>query len=190
MFDIFLKLLKAHNHCSHVHIITGPCDPSSTPNPHKKGIITHIAPQPSAHWNDPAVYQCKSHLPPAIPSMCVGHFDTIPCFPVAFMCGHLFNIGAESFAELAGVSLPYTQCNSNDNGSIRNSVTIKKLIHDAQTLVMACTYGLDVDCTTKYNPDNKDGPVYERVLKATSDCAEKYDVVTVKVTYAVNKGTA
>jgi hypothetical protein len=168
--------------------LTGPWDPSSIPNPYKKGITTHITPQPLAHWNDPAVYQCKSHLPPAIPSMCAGHFDTNPCFPVAFMCSHLFNIGAESVAELAAVSLPYTKRNGDDNNE-RNSVTIKELVFDAQTLVMAGTYRLDVDCTTKYNPDHKDGPVYETVLKATSDCAEKHDVATVTVTYAVNKET-
>jgi hypothetical protein len=169
--------------------LTGSWDPISTPNPYKKGITTHITPQPSAHWNDSAVYQCKSHLPTAIPSMCAGHFDTNPCFPVAFMCSHLFNIGAESVAELSGVSLPYTKCNgkSLNSNNERNSVTIKELVLDAQTLVMAGTYGLDVDCTTKYNPNHKDGPVYETVLKATSDCAEKYDVATVKVTYAVNQ---
>jgi hypothetical protein len=171
--------------------LTGPWDPSSTPNPYKKGITTHITPQPSAHWNDSTVYQCKSHLPPAIPSMCAGHFDTSPCFPVAFMCSHLFNIGAESVAELSGVFLPYTKRNreSLNSNNERNSVTIKELVLDAQTLVMAGTYGLDVNCTTKYNPDHKDGPVYETVLKATSDCAEKHDVATVTVTYAVNNDT-
>ena len=55
---------------------------------------------------------------------------------------------------------------------------------------MAGTYGLDVDCTTQYNPNHKDGPVYETILKATSDCAEKHDVATVKVTYALNKEIA
>ena len=168
---------------------TGPWDPITTQNPYLKGISTHITPQPSAHWNDPNVYKCKSHLPQTVPSMCAGHFDTNPCFPVAFMCSHLFNIGAESVAELSGVSLPYTKRNkeSVSNGSERNSVTIKDLVLDAQTLCMAGTYGLDVDCTTKYNPNHKDGPVYETILKATSDCAEKHDVATVKVTYALNE---
>ena len=168
---------------------TGPWDPITTQNPYLKGVSTHITPQPSAHWNDPNVYKCKSHLPQTVPSMCAGHFDTNPCFPVAFMCSHLFNIGAESVAELSGVSLPYTKRNkeSVSNVSERKSVTIKDLVLDAQTLCMAGTYGLDVDCTTKYNPNHKDGPVYETILKATSDCAEKHDVATVKVTYALNE---
>ena len=72
------------------------------------------------------------------------HFDTNPCFPIAFMCCHLFNIGAESVAELSGVSLPYTKRNnkslSSNNG--RNSVTIKELVLDAHTLVMAGTYAM------------------------------------------------
>merc|ERR1712072_1261326 len=126
------------------------------------------------------------HLPKTVPSMCAGHFDTNPCFPVAFMCSHLFNIGAESVAELSGVSLPYTcrsKDNADDNSIPRNSVTIKELVLDAQTLCMAETYGLDVDCTTKYN-SKKD--VYETELKATSDCTEKHDVATVKVTHALN----
>jgi len=171
---------------------TGPWDPSKTLNPYLKGITTHITPQPLAHWNDSSVYQCKSHIAQAVPSMCAGHFDANPCFPVAFLCSHLFSIGAESVAELSGVSLPYTKRNTEsvNEGNARNSVTIKDLVLDAQTLCMAGTYGLDVDCTTQYNPNHKDGPVYETILKATSDCAEKHDVATVKVTYALNEEIA
>ena len=168
--------------------LTGPWDPS-TPNPYTKGIGTYITPQPSAHWNDPSVYECKSHLPETVPSLCTGHFDTNPCFPVAFMCSHLFNIGAKSVAELAGVSLLYTRRNNNGDDNIpRNSVTIKDLVLDAQTLCMAGTYGLNVECKTEFNPDHKDGPVYETEIKVTSDSAEKHDVATVKVTYALNDG--
>ena len=54
---------------------------------------------------------------------------------------------------------------------------------------MAGTYGLDVECKTKFNPDHQDGPVYETEIKATSDCAEKHDVATVRVTYALNDDT-
>lgn len=40
--------------------------------------------------------------------MCVGHFDTNPCFPVVFMCSsHLFNIGAKSVLESSVISFPY-----------------------------------------------------------------------------------
>merc|ERR1712238_144327 len=169
---------------------TGPWDPSNTRNPYLKGITTHITPQPLAHWNDSSVYQCKSHIAQAVPSMCAGHFDANPCFPVAFLCSHLFSIGAESVAELSGVSLPYTKRtkeNVDGGDNTRNSVTTKDLVLYAQTLFMAGTYGLDVDCTTQYNPNHKDGPVYETMLKATSDCAEKHDVATVKVTYALNE---
>ena len=105
------------------------------------------------------------------------------------MCSHLFNIGAKSVAELAGVSLPYTRRNNNGDDNIpRNSVTIKDLVLDAQTLCMAGTYGLNVECKTEFNPDHKDGPVYETEIKVTSDSAEKHDVATVKVTYALNDG--
>ena len=45
---------------------------------------------------------------------------------------------------------------------------------------------VDVDCTTKYKPNHKEGPVSETELKTMSDCAEKHDVATVKVTYALN----
>jgi len=169
--------------------LTGPWDPN-TPNPYKGTINTYIAPQPLAHWNNPTVYHCKSHLRDAIPSMCAGHFDTNPCFPVAFLCSYLFNIGAESVAELAGVSLPYTRRNKKSAGNKnnqRNSVTIKELVLDAQTLCMAGTYGLDVDCKTKFNPNHKDGPVYETEIKATSDCDENHDVATVKVVYVLNE---
>ena len=51
-------------------------------------------------------------------------------------------------------------------------VTIEDLVLGAQTLCMAGTYNLDVDCTTIYNPNHKNGPIYETVLKAISDCAE------------------
>ena len=49
------------------------------------------------------------------------------------------------------------------------------------------TYGLDVQCKTKFNPNHKDGPAYETEIKATSDYDEKHDVATVKVTFALNE---
>jgi hypothetical protein len=52
---------------------------------------------------------------------------------------------------------------------------------------MAGTCGLDIDCETRYNPNHKYGPVYETVIKATSDCENKHDVATVKVAYALNE---
>jgi hypothetical protein len=48
---------------------------------------------------------------------------------------------AESVAELSGVSLPYTKLNNKSlSNNERNSVTIKELVLDAQTLVTAGTY--------------------------------------------------
>jgi hypothetical protein len=164
--------------------LTGPWDETNSPNPYLKNIVTHITPQPLAHWKDSNVYQCKSHIAPATPSMCAGHFDSNPCFPVAFMCSHLFNIGAESVAELAGVNVPYTPRSeiTTTNTKSRNSVTIQDLVLDAQTLCMAGTYGLNVDCTTQ-----KQGSLYKTEIKATSDCEKKLDVATITVTYTVNE---
>ena len=62
-----------------------------------------------------------------------------------------------------------------------NLVAIKGLVLDAQTLCVAGTYGLYIDCKTKLNPIHKDGPVYETEIKATSDCNEKHDVATANV---------
>ena len=73
------------------------------------------------------------------------------------MCSHLFDIGAETVVELAGVSPPYTRRNNNDHDSSpRNSVNNKNLVLDAKPLCMAGTYGLDVEFKTKYDPDHKD----------------------------------
>jgi hypothetical protein len=97
--------------------------------------------------------------------MCAGHFDTNPCFPVAFMCSHLFNIGAESVAELSGVSLSYTKRNNkslNSDNERSNNQRIGSRRTNTCYGWYIC-YGLDVDCTTKYNPNHKDGPVYETV---------------------------
>ena len=40
----------------------GPWDPSNTPNPYLKGIITYTTLQPLTHSNDSLVYQCKLSL--------------------------------------------------------------------------------------------------------------------------------
>ena len=63
-------------------------------------------------------------------------------------------------------------------------VTIKDLVFDAQKLYVIKIYGLDVNCTTTYNPNHKGRPIYETALKSNSDCAEKHDTTTVKIKYA------
>ena len=118
--------------------------------------------------------------------MCAGHFDANPCFPVAFLCSHLFYIVAESITELSGVSLPYIR-HYKENINRKNQrhlVTIEDLVFDAQTLWMTNIYGLDVNYTTTYNPNHKDRPIYETEFKSNFDCTEKHDTATVNIKYA------
>lgn len=42
---------------------------------------------------------------------------------------------------------------------------LKTLVLEHQPLCMASTYGLDVDGTIKYEPNHKDGSVYEKFQK-------------------------
>jgi hypothetical protein len=39
----------------------------------------------------------------------------------------------------------------------------------------------------KFNPNHKDGPVYEAEIKSTSDCNEMLNVATVIITCALNE---